>query len=188
MNHPAVDPADDACYLALKAHDARFDGSFFTGVTSTGIYCRPVCRVRVPAPRELPLLRPCGAGRAGGLPALPALPARTGARPRPPGRSRTPRGILAHQAARLLDDPAAWSDATPPMTALAARLGVSDRHLRRIFEAQFGVSPLQYLQTRRLLTAKQLLTDTDLPVTQVALVSGFGSCGASTRPLPRTTA
>ena len=48
MNHPAVDPADDARYLALKAHDARFDGSFFTGVTSTGIYCRPVCRVRVP--------------------------------------------------------------------------------------------------------------------------------------------
>jgi AraC family transcriptional regulator of adaptative response / DNA-3-methyladenine glycosylase II len=83
--------------------------------------------------------------------------------------------MLARQAARLLDDPAAWSDATPPMTALAARLGVSDRHLRRIFEAQFGVSPLQYLQTRRLLTAKQLLTDTDLPVTRVALASGFGS-------------
>jgi AraC family transcriptional regulator of adaptative response / DNA-3-methyladenine glycosylase II len=61
------------------------------------------------------------------------------------------------------------------MTALAGRLGVSDRHLRRIFEAQLGVSPLQYLQTRRLLTAKQLLTDTDLPVTRVALASGFAS-------------
>ena len=64
---------------------------------------------------------------------------------------------------------------TPSVEELAAKLGVSDRHLRRIFEAQFGVSPLQYLQTRRLLTAKQLLADTDLPITQVALASGYAS-------------
>jgi AraC family transcriptional regulator of adaptative response / DNA-3-methyladenine glycosylase II len=61
------------------------------------------------------------------------------------------------------------------VNASLAKLGVSDRHLRRIFEAQLGVSPVQYLQTRRLLTAKQLLADTDLPITQVALVSGFAS-------------
>jgi AraC family transcriptional regulator of adaptative response / DNA-3-methyladenine glycosylase II len=83
--------------------------------------------------------------------------------------------ILALQAARLLDTPQAWADATPSMTRLAQRLGVSDRHLRRIFDAQFGVSPLQYLQTRRLLTAKHLLTDTTLAVAQVALLSGYAS-------------
>ena len=83
--------------------------------------------------------------------------------------------ILAHQAARLLDNPEAWGDASPSVEQLAGRLGVSDRHVRRIFEAQFGVSPVQYLQTRRLLAAKQLLADTDLAITQVALVSGYAS-------------
>lgn len=83
--------------------------------------------------------------------------------------------ILAGQAARLLDAPDAWTDAAPSVRQLAQRLGVSDRHLRRIFEATFGVSPLQYLQTRRLLSAKQLLTDTRLAVAQVAGLSGYAS-------------
>ena len=83
--------------------------------------------------------------------------------------------ILAGQAARMLDTPEAWGESTPNVQRLARRLGVSDRHLRRIFEAQFGLSPLQYLQTRRLLSAKQLLTDTTLPITQVAHMSGFAS-------------
>jgi AraC family transcriptional regulator of adaptative response / DNA-3-methyladenine glycosylase II len=83
--------------------------------------------------------------------------------------------ILAHQAARLLDETQSWSDSAPSVEKLALKLGISDRHLRRIFEAQFGVSPLQYLQTRRLLTAKQLLADTQLPITQIALLSGFAS-------------
>ncbi|MDO8375432.1 MAG: AlkA N-terminal domain-containing protein, partial [Polaromonas sp.] len=83
--------------------------------------------------------------------------------------------ILAHQAARLLDEPEAWTEAAPSVELLAAKLGISDRHVRRIFETQFGVSPMQYLQTRRLLTAKQLLADTALPVTQIALISGFAS-------------
>jgi AraC family transcriptional regulator of adaptative response / DNA-3-methyladenine glycosylase II len=75
----------------------------------------------------------------------------------------------------LLDEPDAWGGEAPYDRPAGHRLGVSDRHLRRIFEAQLGVSPLQYLQTRRLLTAKQLLADTDLPITQVALISGFAS-------------
>ncbi|MBC7702619.1 MAG: helix-turn-helix domain-containing protein, partial [Rhodoferax sp.] len=83
--------------------------------------------------------------------------------------------ILAHQAARLLDEPDAWGETELSVENLAAKMGVSDRHLRRIFEAKLGVSPMQYLQTRRLLTAKQLLADTDLPVTQVALASGYAS-------------
>ena len=167
-------PDDDACYLALKAHDARFDGSFFTGVTSTGIYCRPVCRVRTPRRENCRFFTLAAqAEQAGFRPCLRCRPELA------PGANtwstQDASGMLARQAARLLDDPAAWPDAAPAMTALAARLGVSDRHLRRIFEAQLGVSPLQYLQTRRLLTAKQLLTDTDLPVTAVALASGFAS-------------
>jgi AraC family transcriptional regulator, regulatory protein of adaptative response / DNA-3-methyladenine glycosylase II len=167
-------PDDDACYLALKAHDARFDGSFFTGVTSTGIYCRPVCRVRTPRRENCRFFKLAAqAEQAGFRPCLRCRPELA------PGvntwSTQDASSMLTRQAARLLDDPAGWPDAAPAMTTLAARLGVSDRHLRRIFEAQLGVSPLQYLQTRRLLTAKQLLTDTDLPVTRVALASGFAS-------------
>lgn len=164
----------DACYLALKARDARFDGCFFTGVTSTGIYCRPVCRVRTPR-RENCRFFPhaAQAERAGFRPCLRCRPELA-----PDAQAwsmHDAASILARQAARMLDEPEAWGDDTPSVELLAARLGVSERHLRRIFEAQFGVSPLQYLQTRRLLTAKQLLADTALPVTQVALASGFGS-------------
>ncbi|TFZ05990.1 DNA-3-methyladenine glycosylase 2 family protein [Ramlibacter henchirensis] len=164
----------DACYLALKARDARFDGCFFTGVTSTGIYCRPVCRVRTPK-RENCRFFPhaAQAERAGFRPCLRCRPELA-----PDAQSwsmQDAASILARQAARLLDEPEAWTQDAPSVESLAARLGVSERHLRRIFEAQFGVSPLQYLQTRRLLTAKQLLADTALPITQVALASGFGS-------------
>jgi AraC family transcriptional regulator of adaptative response / DNA-3-methyladenine glycosylase II len=173
--------ADDACYLALKAQDARFDGSFFTGVLSTGIYCRPVCRVRTPKRENCRFfVLAAQAERAGFRPCLrcrPELaPRRVGAVPALPAWSvQDASAILAQQAARWLDEPEAWGIAAPTVAALAQRLGVSDRHVRRIFEAQFGVSPLQYLQTRRLLTAKQLLTDTDLAVSQVAHCAGFAS-------------
>jgi AraC-like DNA-binding protein len=83
--------------------------------------------------------------------------------------------MLAQQAARLLDSPEPWCDGTPTASKLAARLGTSERHTRRLFEAHWGVSPLQYLQTRRLLRAKQWLTDTDLPIADVARLSGFAS-------------
>ncbi|HVZ46629.1 MAG TPA: AlkA N-terminal domain-containing protein [Ramlibacter sp.] len=164
----------DACYLALKARDARFDGRFFTGVTTTGIYCRPVCRVRTPKRENCRFFDHAAQAESAGF--RPCLRCRPELAPQSLAWSIQDAGsILAHQAARLLDEPEAWSDAAPTVEALAARLGVSDRHLRRIFETQFGVSPLQYLQTRRLLTAKQLLADTDLAVTQVALVSGYAS-------------
>ena len=159
-------PDDDACYLALKAQDARFDGSFFTGVTSTGIYCRPVCRVRTPQRENCRFFTHAAqAEQAGFRPCLRCRPELA-----PGSQHLVHAGRLRHagapgRAPARRPEPAG-RDAAPAMTALAARLGVSDRHLRRIFEAQLGVSPLQYLQTRRLLTAKQLLTDTDLPVTQ----------------------
>jgi AraC family transcriptional regulator, regulatory protein of adaptative response / DNA-3-methyladenine glycosylase II len=164
----------DTCYLALKARDARFDGSFFTGVTSTGIYCRPVCRVKTPKRENCRFFgHAAQAERAGFRPCLRCRPELA---PHSVVWSiQDASYILAHQAARLLDEPESWLDGTASMDQLAARLGVSDRHVRRIFEAQFGVSPLQYLQTRRLLTAKQLLADTQLPITQVALISGFAS-------------
>jgi len=83
--------------------------------------------------------------------------------------------ILADQAARLLDEPEGCRNSAPSMGKLALELGISGRQLRRIFKAPFGVSHIQHLQTRRLLTARQLLADTLLPVTQIALMSGFAS-------------
>ena len=164
----------DACYLAMKTHDARFDGSFFTAVTSTGIYCRPVCRVKLPRRENCRFFRHAAQAEAEGF--RPCLRCRPELAPRAASWSTEDASrILALQAARLIDEPDAWSEEGPGAAQIAARLGVSDRHLRRIFEAQFGVSPLQYLQTRRLLAAKQLIADTRLPMTQVALASGFAS-------------
>jgi len=174
MNPDAATLQPDACYLALQARDARFDGRFFIGVTSTGIYCRPVCKVRMPRRENCRFFGHAAQAESAGF--RPCLRCRPELAPHSVVWSiQDASYILAHQAARLLDEPEAWGDASPSVEQLARRLGVSDRHVRRIFEAQFGVSPVQYLQTRRLLTAKQLLADTDLPVTQVALISGYSS-------------
>ena len=176
--HSTADAAaDDGCYRALQARDARFDGRFFTGVTSTGIYCRPVCAVRTPRRENCRFFTLAAQAEGAGF--RPCLRCRPELAPQALVWSvQDASGILVQQAVRLLDAPDAWctgDERTATVARLAARLGVSDRHLRRIFEAALGVSPLQYLQTRRLLTAKQLLTDTPMPVTQVALVSGFAS-------------
>jgi AraC family transcriptional regulator of adaptative response / DNA-3-methyladenine glycosylase II len=180
MDPSTAPTTDDACYLALKTRDSRFDGRFFTGVTSTGIYCRPVCKVRLPrrdncrffvlaAQAEHAGFRPC-------LRCRPELaPASANANETVPWSTQDASSILAQQAARLLDSPEPWCDGPPSAQQLAARLGISERHARRVFEAHWGVSPLQYLQTRRLLSAKQLLTDTPLPIADVARLSGFAS-------------
>jgi AraC family transcriptional regulator, regulatory protein of adaptative response / DNA-3-methyladenine glycosylase II len=160
----------DAAYLAVKARDARFDGRLFIGVTSTGVYCRPVCRVRTPrrencrffdtpAQAEAAAFRPCMKCRPEIAPGLSQMDS-----------SRT----LADTAARWIEH-AVHSGEDIDLATLAARLGVTDRHLRRIFQATHGVAPHAYLTTQRLLLAKQLLTDTAQPVTQVALASGFAS-------------
>jgi AraC family transcriptional regulator of adaptative response / DNA-3-methyladenine glycosylase II len=170
---PALD--DDACYLALKTRDARFDGRFFTGVRSTGIYCRPVCKVRTPKAENCQFFTLAAQAESAGFwPCMRCRPEIAPHRASPTWSTQDASGILAQQAAELLDQ-LARSGQAASMAELAAKLGVSDRHMRRIFEAQWGVSPLQYLQTRRLLSAKQLLTDTQLPVTQVASLSGFSS-------------
>lgn len=175
---PAPLPADDddARYLALKARDARFDGRFFTGVTSTGIYCRPVCAVRAPRRENCRFFSLAAQAESAGF--RPCLRCRPELAPQALVWSvQDASGILVRQALRLLDAPESWGqpEGGALVARLAQRLGVSDRHLRRIFDAALGISPLQYLQTRRLLAAKQLLTDTPLPITQVALASGFAS-------------
>jgi AraC family transcriptional regulator, regulatory protein of adaptative response / DNA-3-methyladenine glycosylase II len=160
----------EGLYAALLSRDARFDGRFFVGVTSTKVYCRPVCRVRTPLLRNCQFFgRAATAESAGFRPCLRCRPELA------PGLSRVDatRSLASH--AVLLLDATASSGESLTMSELSAKLGVSDRHLRRIFTAEVGVSPLVYLTTRRLLLAKQLLTDTALTVTTVAHAAGFGS-------------
>lgn len=177
MHHPQTPGTNDACYLALKARDARFDGCFFTGVTSTGIYCRPVCRVRTPKQENCRFFDLAAqAEQAGFRPCLRCRPELAPAQPTHKIWSmQDASAVLASQAAGMMDAPHALGQSSLTVCHVAQRLGISDRHLRRIFEAHFGVSPLAYLQTRRLLCAKQLLTDTPMAVSQVATMSGFAS-------------
>lgn len=161
---------DDAAYRVLATHDARFDGRLFVGVTSTGIYCRPVCRVRVPRRENCRFFPSAALAESQGFrPCLRCRPELA------PGLSLMDSSqVLAQQAALMLSQ-AAHDGEDPPLPEVAARLGVTDRHLRRIFSLAHGVTPIDYLTTQRLLLAKQLLTDTQLPVTQVAMATGYGS-------------
>ncbi|MFL6697105.1 MAG: Ada metal-binding domain-containing protein [Vitreoscilla sp.] len=163
-----LDP--DTAWKALAAHDARFDGRFFVGVTSTRIYCRPVCRVRTPRRENCRFYANAAtAEQAGFRPCLRCRPELA------PGLSLMDSSqVLAQHAARMIDH-AVRVGAAVRMPELAGRLGVTERHLRRVFAQAHGVSPIDYLTTQRLLQAKQLLTDTDLPVTEVALACGFES-------------
>lgn len=161
---------DDAAYLALSTHDARFDGRLFVGVMSTGIYCRPVCRVRTPLRRNCRFFANAASAESQGFrPCLRCRPELA------PGLSLVDSSmVLASQAARLIEQ-AAHEGTELYLPQVAQRLGVTDRHLRRIFQQLHGVTPIAFLSTQRLLLAKQLLTDTELPITQVALASGHGS-------------
>ena len=159
----------DQCYRALTAHDARFDGRFFVGVASTRIYCRPVCTVRVPLRRNCHFYPSAAAAEAEGY--RPCLRCRPELAPGHAAVDANRR--LAQAAAGLIDDGRLAPEARLP--ELARTLGVTDRHLRRVFGDEFGVSPVEYAQTQRLLLAKRLLTDTDMPVIDVAMASGFAS-------------
>ena len=161
-----LDP--DACYRALAAHDSRFDGRFFVGVSSTRIYCRPVCTVRMPRRENCHFFPSAAAAEVAGYrPCLRCRPELA------PGHASVDASEqLARGAVSMIED-GALDDGG--IEHLAARVGVTSRHLRRIFETQYGVSPIEYAQTQRLLLAKRLLTDTALPVTEIALASGFAS-------------
>lgn len=161
-----LDP--DSCYQALVSRDPRFDGLMFVGVASTGIYCRLVCNSRRPLRRNCSFYpHAAAAEQAGFRPCLRCRPELA------PGNARVDsRNRLAVGLARRIEE-GALNDLSVPQ--LAAQMGISDRHLRRVIQDEFGVSPNRLLETQRLLTAKLLLTDTSLPVTEVAYASGFSS-------------
>ncbi|MCA8377920.1 helix-turn-helix domain-containing protein [Burkholderia cenocepacia] len=161
-----LDP--DTCYDALLSRNRRFDGWFFVGVATTGVYCRPVCPVKPPKAQNCSYYPTAAAAeKAGFRPCMRCRPELA------PGHGLLDlSGNLADAAATLIDD--GFLNAHS-VAALARRVGVTERHLRRIFSAQFGVSPVEFAQTQRLLMAKRLLTDTALPVAVVASTAGFGS-------------
>ncbi|MEO5694851.1 MAG: AlkA N-terminal domain-containing protein [Usitatibacter sp.] len=161
-----LDP--DQCYRALRTHDSRFDGRFFVGVATTRVYCRPVCTARTPLLRNCSFYPSAAAAEAGGFrPCLRCRPELA------PGFATVDANRrLAQSAASLIED-GHLTDARLP--DIAKQLGVTDRHLRRVFQEEFGVSPIEYVQTQRLLLAKRLLTDTDMAVLAVAMASGFAS-------------
>jgi AraC family transcriptional regulator of adaptative response / DNA-3-methyladenine glycosylase II len=158
----------DHCYEAVKARDPRFDGVFFVGVSTTGIYCRPVCRVRTPGRDRCTFYANAASAEAAGYrPCLRCRPELA------PGRAPLDavRRVADTAVARI--DAGALSEGS--VEDLASELGISSRQLHRVVEAEYGVSPLALAQTRRLLLAKQLLTDTSLRVVDVAFASGFAS-------------
>jgi AraC family transcriptional regulator of adaptative response / DNA-3-methyladenine glycosylase II len=158
----------DSCTRALEARDARFDGVFFVGIRSTGIYCRPICPARATLRKNRQFFSNAAAAeRAGFRPCLRCRPELA------PGFARidaVPR--LAQSAARRIASGAMNGDG---VDGLALSLGVSARQLRRAMQQELGVTPIELAQTHRLLLAKQLLTDTPLPIAQVAYASGFQS-------------
>jgi AraC family transcriptional regulator, regulatory protein of adaptative response / DNA-3-methyladenine glycosylase II len=156
----------DQCYQAMITHDPRFDGHFFVAVKSTRIYCRPICRSKRPALEHCEFYRLAAAAEAAGYrPCLRCRPEHApGQAPADSADRLTAAAVERIEANR--DDSVA---------DLASSLGVSDRHLRRVLLENLGVTPIQLAQTHRLLLAKQLLTDTTLPIIDVAFASGFNS-------------
>lgn len=165
---PTQPPPDAVCEQARLSRDARFDGLFFTAVRSTGIYCRPMCPAPAPKPSNIRYYANAASAEAAGY--RPCLRCRPELSPAA-GPWRRGEAVLG-RALQLIEEGALQGAGVP---ALAARLHVGERQLRRLFADELGVSPLQVESTRRLLFAKQLLTETALPVTEVALAAGFAS-------------
>lgn len=161
-----LDP--DACYQAMLARDGRFDGLFFVGVETTGVYCRPICPARTPGRARCRFFqRPVEAEQAGFRACFRCRPEVAPGDASVDAVSRLARAALTRIDAGYLNEHSA--------DELAAELGVSARHLRRAVSAELGVSIVELAQTRRLALAKQLLHDTDLPITEVSFLAGFAS-------------
>ncbi|WP_417841783.1 AlkA N-terminal domain-containing protein [Terasakiella sp.] len=159
----------DICYQALKSRDARFDGRFFTGVSSTGIFCRPVCPASTPKPENCTFFASASAAlQAGFRPCLRCRPESAPASPAWIGTEATVKRALS-----LIEDGAL--DEGQSLENLCNRLGVGERHLRRLFQTHLGASPKQIALTRRLMFAKKLLAQTDASVMDIALAAGFNS-------------
>jgi AraC family transcriptional regulator of adaptative response / DNA-3-methyladenine glycosylase II len=158
----------DQCYQAVVTRDARFDGRFFVAVKSTHIYCRPICRVKTPMRKNCRFYANAAAAEAAGF--------RPCKRCRPelaPGSSsmEVSSQLARNTAVRISEDFLAEHS----LAELAKSLGVTDRHVRQVFQDEFGVSPVEFWQTQRLLLAKRLLTDSKMPIIDVAMASGFKS-------------
>ncbi|MEO8707035.1 MAG: AlkA N-terminal domain-containing protein [Kofleriaceae bacterium] len=159
---------DDARYAAILTKDRRFDGVFFVGVSTTGIYCRPICPARTPGRTRCTFYEtPVQAEAAGYRACFRCRPELA------PGNAQVDAvdQLVAAATARIAEG--ALNEAS--VDELAAELGVTARHLRRATEARLGVSPVELAQSRRLALAKQLLQDTALPLTQIAFAAGFQS-------------
>lgn len=159
---------EDAYYKALLSRDTRFDGLFFVGVESTGIYCRPICPVKPPKRANCHFFHhPAEAEKEGFRACFRCRPERAPGDGSVDARSRLTAHAIEQINAGYLNEHTVGD--------LAARLGVSDRHLRRTIQAELGLTPTALAQSRRLAMAKQLLQETKLPITQVAFASGFSS-------------
>lgn len=161
-------PDDDACYAAVKARDTRFDGRFFTGVKTTGIYCRPICPARLPKRANCTFFPSAAAAESEGFRAC--LRCRPEAAPGTPAAQGSAATVT--RALRLIGEGALD---TGSVSDLADRLGLSDRHVRRLFVTHLGANPENVAATRRLLLANQLLRDTALPISEIAYAAGFAS-------------
>lgn len=163
------------CYRALKSHDHRFDGVFFTCVTSTGIYCRPICPAIVPKRENCQFVgSSIEAEKAGFRPCLRCRPELA--------PSAYAEGTVAYRLASYIDETLLMDET---IGDAARKFKISERQLRRIFIQTFGVEPKRYLISRRLLFAKQLLQDTTLPMTDIAFSAGFNSRGRLTINMKR---
>ena len=161
-----LDP--EACYRAIATRDARFDGRLFIAVKTTGIYCRPICPTRTPKRENLVFYPSAAAAQEAGF--RPCLRCRPESAPDIGvwrGTSNTVSRALALIEKGGLDG--------ADVEALAERLGVGERQLRRLFRRHLGASPIAVAQTRRVLLAKHLIHETRLPMSEVALAAGFGS-------------
>ncbi|HEY8924298.1 MAG TPA: Ada metal-binding domain-containing protein, partial [Polyangia bacterium] len=158
----------DVRYEAMLARDPRFDGVFFVGVTTTGVYCRPVCPARTPGRDRCRFFRAAAeAERAGFRACFRCRPELAPGAAPVDAVSRLVSAALARVDAGFLNDHSA--------AELAAELGVTDRHLRRVVEDEVGVPLVELAQSRRLALARRLVMDTPLPITRIALASGFRS-------------
>jgi AraC family transcriptional regulator of adaptative response / DNA-3-methyladenine glycosylase II len=160
---------NSAYYRALSSRDPRFDGVFYVGVTSTGVYCRPVCPVKTPKQGNCRFFAsPEAAEKASFRPCLRCRPELAPGQAPVDDAHRIAYLLSQRIDEGLLDDGARLGD-------IAEEFGLSSRQMRRIVQQEMGVSPIELMQTRRLLLAKQLLTETNLPVTEIAFASGFSS-------------
>jgi len=163
-------PERAICYRALQARDPRFDGLLFVGVTSTGVYCRPICPARTPQFQYCLFFGSAAAAQAAGFrPCLRCRPETAPDLASWRGTSNTVSRALALIAEGVLDCDGSG------VAQLSERLGVGERHLRRLFLKHLGASPIAVAQTRRVLFAKQLIHETRMSMTEVALAAGFGS-------------